>query len=342
MHQHRSCNKPKPIHIIVAKCERITTVLESSNKFNSKPELRHVIAPEAPTGYVPSPENNDKTPNKKKSLRNKLIGAGVVATLAVSGGIIGINAANHGEKPAEVPSTSAPVEEEPVAPVDEEPSTPETPLDLAAGTENVVQYNLFETLTADQQAEIKRMESLSVEEFRTLVYEDQYKFARFVYDNNLDVLKFRLDNAGNSYVYENANTTTPVGIVAGGALETALMSSLKTVDSDGITFDSTTARKVASMLVESPDEIFFNNVDALIASWNVNTPPVIPASEVKMSIINKDGNYMINSVDNFTGQLSQSTVKIAEMQKINGETVVDALTILTVLETDPRFVNNLG
>jgi hypothetical protein len=318
-------------------------MLESSSNFNLKPKLRHVIALEAPTGYVASPENNDKTPNKKKSLRNKLIGAGVVATLAISGGIIGINAANSGEKPAEVPSTSAPVEEEPVAPVEEAPASPETPLDPAAGTENVVEYNLFETLTADQQAEIKKMESLSVEEFRTLPYEDQYKFARFVYDNNLDVLKFRLDNAGQSYMYEDANTTTPEGIIATDVLETALISSLITVNpTDGIVFDSETARKVASMISLNPDDIFLKNTDAQIATWNVNMSTVIPTGEIQQSIVNTDGDYVINLFVESTGQLVQSTIRVAEMVKIDGSTVVEPITILSVLESDPRFINNLG
>ncbi|MBC7459086.1 hypothetical protein H7200_00005 [Candidatus Saccharibacteria bacterium] len=142
-------------------------MLESSNKFNLKPELRHVIAPEAPTGYVPSPEDNDKTPNKKNSLRNRLIGAGVVATLAISGGIIGINAAKSGEKPAEVPSTSAPLEEEPVAPVEEEPI-----VERYEGTDF--------TQTTELPANLEYLNDMTAEEFAKQPISDKIAWASWV------------------------------------------------------------------------------------------------------------------------------------------------------------------
>lgn len=98
-------------------------VSETSNRnFSHENHINHVIAPHAPTGSAPqAPENfePENTPDKKNKLRNRLIGGGVIALLAVTGGIIGVNAAKSGEKPPQATSSSAPANPE-------KTSTPET------------------------------------------------------------------------------------------------------------------------------------------------------------------------------------------------------------------------
>ena len=108
--------------------KRITTVLESSNKFNNDERLRYAIAPlERPTTGVIPPTETDKKPEKKKGIskRNKIIAAAAAVAVAVGAGAYAIS--NQGEKPAETPTSNSgpqnPGEEVPVTP--EEPNTGE-------------------------------------------------------------------------------------------------------------------------------------------------------------------------------------------------------------------------
>jgi len=82
-------------------------------------------------------QSNESIPVKKSNkLRNGIIGGGVIAAIAVGAGVIGISNFNNGEKPAEVPATSAPVDPtESAAPSEPEvqPTTPENSFNTEVG-----------------------------------------------------------------------------------------------------------------------------------------------------------------------------------------------------------------
>jgi hypothetical protein len=312
-------------------------VPESSNN----PNLKFVIAPpEAPSqGGAPALESSNPDPDKKNTLRNRLIGAGVILVLGVTGSIIGVNASKNGEKPAEATSSSAPAH-----PSEAPTSNPEGQLDVKVIPKDVVEYNLFETLTPSQQAEIKKMDDMSLSEFRALPYEEQFKFARFVYDNNIDVLKYRLDNNNDSDAYKSANLDTPEGILTDSLLETSLMSSLKTLDpKKGVGFDTLTAKKTLSIggpaLIADP--VYLENSDKEIDTFNSNTPVTIFDITIEKSIVKKDGDIVMNTVNEKSGDISQSTVHIAEYTDIQGKKVKGEFTTLSVNDSDPRFIHNL-
>jgi len=103
--------------------KRITTVLESSNKFNNDERLRYAIAPlERPTTGVIPPTETDKKPEKKPISRRTKIIAGIT-TLAVAAGAGAYIMSSQGEKPAETPTSNS----GPQNPGEEVPVTPEVP-----------------------------------------------------------------------------------------------------------------------------------------------------------------------------------------------------------------------
>lgn len=328
-----------------------------------------------PEGSVEQPINNfDNTPLQvayEKGLindtpdtaaeftpksRNRLflkIGA-VVAGLSLSAGavILGVNTANS-EPGESKPVAEAPVDPSaPVAPVEGEtpvevvpaPSTPEAPvLDTTTLPESVVTGYLFETLTEDQKAFILKVDALSALETRQLPDEEQVKFANFVYDNNLDMLKFRLDNSGLSSVYENANFDTASGMRSVGTLKYLLMASLKTNTAEGVILDKETALKVSVLANPEGNEVRQANLDAQINSWNVNTmlKDIYLAAEVQDSAILDNGDVISNEIVTSTQERTQNTYRVIDSPLVNGETKKDVALVLSVTPDDIRYVQNI-
>jgi len=322
----------------------------SSNNFENR-NITTALTNEKVTGSTPLPEvtTADEETAKKSHIRHLIMVLGGSAT-AVAAGItlaFALNAGPNTEtkneplKEGDQPVATALASPEATAPT--ETSAPTETLDVTVAPGDVVEYNLFEKLTPEAQAEIQKMDAMSVEDFRTLPYEEQYKFARFVYDNNIDILKYRLDYNGLSQIYQDANLDTAQGIVNTRSLRISLLASLKTESLDGASgFDSITARKGAALLTNSTDLVFYENIDAEISTWNVNTPALAPSSKVPESVIKADGDYLINTIDDANGGHSQMTSHIEQMTLIDGSSVPDAITLLLVDQGDPRFIQNIG
>jgi len=302
------------------------------------------MSPEAPTtsGGTPQKIETQEPEKKNNKLRNRIIGTGVIAALAVGAGIIGINAANSGEKPAEVPSTSAPVD-----PSDNGEETPVTdPESLVNVTElpaSVVEHGMFETLTPEQQETIRSLDALSVADFRALPQEEQLQFAEFVYRNNMPILEYRLgvtdeaNNVDQSAFLEQANDTTPEGILANSTVKFALITSLKTGGDAGVAYDYDTAKKLLALYT---DQVTSNidYYDGLIDQMTINTPAVFLANTLEGSTTLEDGSIVLNTYNTAGDSHAQSTYKPVEFTTIDGGTYKTQRVVFGVSSDDPRYI----
>ena len=277
-----------------------------------------------------------------------VIGASAVAALGlVFGGLKAAEgiSANENIKSDTSNSEELPVNEAPVVDPDVEvEDSPEAPsVDVTKIPADVVEYNLFETLTPAEQSEIVSMKNMDLLTFRNLPVTEQAKFGQFIFDNNIDVLKYRLDQTDNSFVYEKANLETPEGIYYTSILKGSLLSSLKSLTpAGGVQFDVLTALKANSILIDTTaDPIVTSNIDANISTWNVNTPPIMQLPVFKGGSQLEDGSFITNFTTEKNGNV-QSVFSVHEVQLIDGTTKLDARQDLSISEADPRYNPSLA
>jgi hypothetical protein len=287
----------------------------------------------------------------KISKRNKVIA--LIAGLGIVAGGVGVGVAAANRPVPIEPGTSEPGEQpidegESVLPPEdggegEAPTTPEVSFDVTQIPESVVYGNLFETLSEEQKAEITRMAEMDLDTFRALPHAEQLTFAKFIRDNNMPILEYRLEQTGNTSYIEQANLETPEGIFASAQLDSFLLASLKTNSSEnGIQFDALTAKKASALILDhTKDAERSQNLDEVISSWNVNTPPVLNPSTYNSSAIDEYGQTVINSTS-FTGESIQITYVITEGTTIEGAAFKTSERLLAVGPADPRYRNSLA
>ena len=289
---------------------------------------------------------------EKKSKKKLFFGIGGVAITALLafGTVLGIQSADNNKndvpnnKPvAEAPidPTAAPSEE---APVTEATTTPEVVngFDFKVLPESVVQENLFETLSPEQQAEIKNMDAMSVTDFRLLPITEQLKFGYFVYDNNLDALKYRLDNNEGSELYKSANIDTAEGRVANNDMKVALLSSLKTRnDVDGTAYDINTVLKASVILNQTDTYNSKQNNDEFLNGFNTSSVVYTRPIDVVDSALRDNGDFVINTLDPTTNEQYQTTFIDTEVTLINGDVRKDSVVKLSLASNDPRYINDI-
>jgi hypothetical protein len=311
-----------------------------------------ITTPETAESITESPFGNELETEKKSKKPLIIGGVAVAATALIAlGSVFGIKNATetNNEAPQGKPVAEAPVDPT-VAPSAEAPSVepskaPGADPEYDPATtlpESVVEMNLFGTLSAEQQAEIKSMDAMSVEEFRTLPIPEQLKFGYFVYDNNLDAMKYRLDQNDGTQLYESANIDTPEGRVATQDVKVALLSSLKTdSEVEGTAYDIDTALKASVILNQENTYNAVQGFDTFLNGFNLNSPVYNRPIDITDSAVRDNGDLVVNLSNPASGVLSQDTYKYAEVTLINGEVRKDSILALSISDTDPRYIKDI-
>ncbi|MDB5160612.1 MAG: hypothetical protein JWO99_875 [Candidatus Saccharibacteria bacterium] len=190
---------------------------------------------------------------------------------------------------------------------------------------SVVELGSFETLSPAEKAQIKAWDAMDIDSFREMPLADQRTFAKFVYDNNLGITKYRLDQAGRSSLYQNADTKTPQGIVNQQDLTFAVLSSLKEQHPDGIFVNTLTQHKMLSLL--SNDAVATVRLDTQIDTWSVNTQIIDEVETVTNSVTNSDGTFTIATHGETSGVDGNTRFSLQEVKSITGETSIFPITV---------------
>lgn len=118
---------------------------------------------------------------------------------------------------------------------------------------DVIESGLFEGLSAEQQAEIKSFDSMTVEQFRAQPIEKQLVFAQFVYDNNAPRILKNMRDYGFDYeayanrVTEPSETNTAQQVVDSASMVIDVAGNLY---NDKNEYDLDTARKMLALGVD--------------------------------------------------------------------------------------------
>ena len=313
-----------------------------------------------PAGIAETPALTETKPSRFTRAQ-KIAAAAVGAALTIGASVAVYENENqkHETKATEV---SQPVVAPPVAPspeasvetpasdptnvppaVEQAPSTLVNPAVLPV---SVVELGSFNTLTPEKKQYIRSMELMSVEACRALPDSDQLMFAQFVYDNNIGILRYRLDKTNQSKVYKdvlNATPSTPQAIEAQEKLTLALMSSLDTRDSNSgaMAFDSVTARKLTVLITNNLDALGLQRtqrLDETIATWNINTPPVISDDRIEASFVGT-GKTILNTYSKKTDTHAQTTYgEPTIINTIDNRVVTTSRQTLSIPTDDPRYI----
>jgi len=125
---------------------------------------------------------------------------------------------------------------------------PEQQIDYSIPPKNIVEGYSFEYLSADQQAEIKNLEAMSVEEFQQQTEGEQVKFAYWVYENYKGRFEHIVEANSQDYTYVE-NPQTAEDYTSNYAYMTAFATTLCTCagGDSGLVFDKDTAKKFMAL-----------------------------------------------------------------------------------------------
>lgn len=321
-------------------------------------------APQSPKHDFDTPSHStigeivhgDDYKRSKIGRRGMMVAAGSILTGIVAGGGIFMATAEKATEPQPAPSATSnetPGQQPSANPTGEvSPSASPSPssIDVLYGQELVdinklpvdtVESAIFTTLTPEQQATITYMDSMSVEEFRTLPAEQQMMFAQYVYDNNAPRVINSLKRNGFEYEeYANrlaetkvAPTNTAQEVMDSNAIFDDVAGNLY---SEGNRYDAESARKMMSLLV-APGHGINDKLDAYYSNkpigLEISTTTDIAASK---SYVEKGLTHMkINAV--IDGIAAQTTYRYVTFQDVRGNERGAWQAVMSVIPGDPRY-----
>ena len=204
---------------------------------------------------------------------------------------------------------------------------------------DVIESGLFEGLSSEQKAEIKSLDSMSVEEFRDQPLEKQLSFAQFAYDNNAPrVLKKMRDLGFDMEAYANRIATpseesTPQEVVDRVSIVLDVASNLYSEDDE---HDAVTARKMISLSLNTSTAVF-NKYDTYLQNpatglSMVTTTDITAAKTFETEL----GTQMkVNTIAE-TGE-TQTTFEHIEFIDIQGQKQSTWRSVLSIPASDSRY-----
>jgi len=205
---------------------------------------------------------------------------------------------------------------------------------------DVIESGLFEGLSSEKQAEIKSLDSMTVEQFRDQPLEKQLMFAQFAYDNNAPRVLQEMRNLGfDMEDYANRITTpsqesSPQEVTDHVSIVLDVAGSLYSADN---TYDVDTARKMMSLSLNTStsafadyDEYLQNRPTGLSMATSTN----ITASKTFEA---QDGTQMkVNSI-NQEGEDAQTTFEHIQFTDIQGQEKSTWRRVLSITSSDSRY-----
>lgn len=317
---------------------------ESSNKFDHNNHINTVGLDTHETvdgGASVSPTSES---GRGPSRRGLLIGGlAALATGAITIPIaLGIaNTAN--DAPGAMPGIESGAQLDPSATPSKGAATGEVVFDIEHIASNVVEQAYFDVLNPEQQEQIRELDAISdIKEFRALPETDQLLFAELVYRNNLPRLEYGLSKLNETQVLDDVKEDGAIGINARRSLVIALMTSLNEKNDGEIRYDALTAKKLAILINSAKENDAadrFAELDAIVDMMNLNTPPVVVTSTVEGSLLAKNGDIIMNTLNTSSGERSQQVYSPITFKSIEGTEVTLDRVILAIPQDDPRYVN---
>ena len=301
--------------------------------------------------------------NKGKSTRSRIMGKfGIILGSTLGVGALAMGAANvlgnaktekdPAAQPEETNSANlVPGAIETTAPAAE--ATP-SPFSSPANTEalntaqpvidtlptDVIESGLFEGLSSEKQAEIKSLDSMTVEQFRDQPLEKQLMFAQFAYDNNAPRVLKKMRNLGfDMEEYANRITTpskesTPQEVTDRVSIVLDVAGSLYSADD---TYDVDTARKMISLSL-NPSTLAYAKYDEYLQNRPTGLS-MATTTDINAAKTFESGNgtqMKINAISP-EGKDVQTTFEHIQFTDVQGQEQSTWRSVLSVPSSDSRY-----
>ena len=196
-------------------------------------------------------------------------------------------------------------------------------IDYTIIPENLIEVYSFKNLTPEQQAEIKEIESMSIEEYFKLPEDIQLKYSYFVFENNKPRIDYVFGLNEYNMVY-NPNPKTPEDFANNYAYISSFITTMIKLDkvNDVIEFDYGTAMKLLP-LRDEPTEITIKNWSIFIDQL-VGDPSIMHTEYIVTNSAVVDDKIIIN-----TDQLSDHSITMDE-EAVSSQHVFEGLIIETI------------
>lgn len=291
----------------------------------------------------------DTAPKKRRAL---LLGGAAAAAVALAAGLFA--GAKSNENTGNTPAPTQPVATAPAATAEATPIKTETPATTgsseydpatAAPLETAYSGELFDNLSAEQQAKIKTYADMPLETFRTLPVEEQLVFGQFILDNITPAFKYNLESNGAQYKEYADEVVAPSKDNTGQEISDinsfTLDASTALILADGV-FDEDSARKMLSLSTSTLTGNF-KNIDSFLD----NTPEGFSYSRATVTgyktYVEGNTTYAkVNQENETGGNKGQVTYRLVEFQDIKGATRLTWQQTLAVGPSDSRFDSSIS
>ncbi len=184
------------------------------------------------------------------------------------------------------------------------------------------------------------MDAMDLAEFRAQPAVDQLFFGDYILDNNREIAVHRLSKNGIVGLDDAPDSSDLKDVADQQDFNFALLSTLKEMGEDGISFDSLTAKK-ASVIVANPSEIERQAyIDGRINEWGASTATFMALSRVLASDVGDDGVIRINA-ESPTGDKTYDVLSLKKFTNYLGQEDQMYTTDLSVVSTDVRYTDLL-
>jgi len=243
--------------------------------------------------------------------------------------------------------TSEPTETSaPLVPTETEKPV-EVAIDYTKTVENIVEGYSFSSLNPEQQSEIKKYESMGLDEFQSLPQEEQSILGDWVLTNYMPRYDVMLKNSEISLHYTE-NAKTPEEILGNYAYLTSMCGAMVELNEDGngAHIDVELGQKVIGAMRSTVTEAHLKSG----ADWVAQTQNTITVAEIDLKVItskeNSDGSIIMNtlwsSTDTVTTEgdgFSQKTFISSSFTDIYGNSKYIYIESLSVLADDIEYIN---
>lgn len=205
---------------------------------------------------------------------------------------------------------------------------------------DVIESGLFEGLSSEKQAEIKSLDSMTVEQFRDQPLEKQLMFAQFAYDNNAPRVLQEMRNLGfdmEEYadrIKTPSEESTAQEVFDHVAIVLDVAGSLYSADD---TYDADTARKMMSLSL-NPSTSAYAKYDAYLqdrpTGLSMVTNTNITASKTFKT---ENGTAMKINTINAEGKDTQNTFEHIQFTDTQGQEKSTWRSVISISTSDPRY-----
>lgn len=283
-----------------------------------------------------SVSNEQKKKNKNKGLLLKVGGAAAALGLALTTYL----STQSGDKSQDNPTPTQPVATAEATP--EQTQETQVKVDVTKRPQSIVEQGLFNELSPEQQAEIRKLNAMPTAEFYELPTATQLKYAQYIYDVNVERTKYLMKQNGSEYLpLLNAVEPKPDNSATEVRYQQQLKAEVRlTLMPEQKPLDKTNAQKMLALGITQDTAGFMMAFNALETDkGGLLTPDNKPILASRTEVQGTEATMKINA--NVNNMVTQTTHEYTTFTDISGKERGTWRVVLSVSSGDSKFDSSI-